>query len=207
MGLCLYIKNQLKKDKFEVPPQGPVFACRPALRSRQNHVFLFIFRRFLVISAMKSLKKLWNEQKRLKRGRKKGFDQLLGARSTQKLIKIHNTTNLCKNMHIAFTSAFQTETSACRHTIIALFHAWKSSYSQLFDWEVPDSGSEALLHPMSQAYFEASASFHQLAQASCREIDHVYQTRIINKYFLEYIDGPQSVPVIFWVQLSQIIRL
>ena len=52
--------------------------------------FLFIFRRFLLISAVKSLKKLWNEQKRLKNGWKKGFNQLLGAPSTRKLVEIHN---------------------------------------------------------------------------------------------------------------------
>ena len=38
-----------------------------------------------------SEKKLWNEQKRLKNDWKKGFDQLLGARSTRKLVKIHNS--------------------------------------------------------------------------------------------------------------------
>ena len=53
-------------------PSGsrPAFASRPALRSRQNHVFLFIFRCFLLISAVKSLKKVWNEQKRLKMAEK-----------------------------------------------------------------------------------------------------------------------------------------
>ena len=65
------------------------------LKSRQNHVFLFIFIRFLVISAVKSLKKLWNEQKRLKNGWKKCFNQLLGVRSTQKLVEIHNILLLC----------------------------------------------------------------------------------------------------------------
>ena len=39
---------------------------------------------------MKSLKKVWNEQKRLKNSWNKFFDQLLGARSTQKLVEIHN---------------------------------------------------------------------------------------------------------------------
>ena len=71
----------------------PAFACQPALRSRQNmkkHVFLFIFRQFLLISGMKSLKKVLNEQKRLKMAEKKFFDQLSGARSTWKLVEIHN---------------------------------------------------------------------------------------------------------------------
>ena len=39
---------------------------------------------------MKSLKKVKNEQKSLKTAEKKGFNQLSGARSTQKLIEIHN---------------------------------------------------------------------------------------------------------------------
>ena len=35
------------------------YACKPALRSRQKHVFVFIFRRFLLISVVKSLKKVY----------------------------------------------------------------------------------------------------------------------------------------------------
>ena len=35
------------------------YACKPALRSRQKHVFLFIFRRFLLILVVKSLKKVY----------------------------------------------------------------------------------------------------------------------------------------------------
>ena len=42
------------------------------------------------ISAVKSLTKFWNEHIRLKNGWKKCFDQLLGARITQKLVEIHN---------------------------------------------------------------------------------------------------------------------
>ena len=37
------------------------------------------------------LKKVGNEQKRMKTAEKKYFNQLLGVRSTQKLVKIHNT--------------------------------------------------------------------------------------------------------------------
>ena len=57
---------------FSGTPLGsrPAFACRPALKSRQKQVFLFIFRHFSVISAVKSLKKVWNEQKRLKTAEK-----------------------------------------------------------------------------------------------------------------------------------------
>ena len=62
-------------------------ACRTWKRSRQNQVF---FVRFLLISAVKSLKKLWNEQKRLKNSWKKCFGQLSGAASTWKLVEIHN---------------------------------------------------------------------------------------------------------------------
>ena len=51
---------------------------------------IIFFVRFLLISAVKSLKKLWNEQKRLKNGWKKCFDQLTGAASTRKLFEIHN---------------------------------------------------------------------------------------------------------------------
>ena len=35
----------------------------------------------------KALKKIWKEQKRLKTAEKKKFDQLLGVRSTQKLVE------------------------------------------------------------------------------------------------------------------------
>ena len=52
--------------------------------------FLFIFRRCLLISGVKSLKKVKNKQKRFKIAEKKYFDQLLGVRSTQKLVQIHN---------------------------------------------------------------------------------------------------------------------
>ena len=84
-------KKSTEKRQFWGTPSGsrPAFACRPALRSRQNHIFLFIFRRFLLISVVKSLKKLWNEQKRLK-NLSTSFNQLLGARSTQKMVEIHN---------------------------------------------------------------------------------------------------------------------
>ena len=36
----------------------PAFECQPVLRSRQKHIFLFIFRIFLFIPAVKSLKKV-----------------------------------------------------------------------------------------------------------------------------------------------------
>ena len=54
-------------------------------------LFLFIFRRLLLISGVKSPKKVWNEQKKVEKRLKKCFDELLGARSTQKLVKIHNS--------------------------------------------------------------------------------------------------------------------
>ena len=50
-------------SRFQRTPSGsqPVFACWPALKSRQKwkkHVFSFIFRRFFLISNVKSLKKV-----------------------------------------------------------------------------------------------------------------------------------------------------
>ena len=68
-----FTKTTTEKRQFWGTPSGskPAFACRPALRSRQNQAFLIIFRRFLLISGKKSLKKLWNEQKRLKTAEKK----------------------------------------------------------------------------------------------------------------------------------------
>ena len=70
-----------QKRQFRVTPSGswPAFACRPALRSQQNHVFSFIFISFLLISAVKSLKKVWNDQKRLKNGWKKMFRPAFGC--------------------------------------------------------------------------------------------------------------------------------
>ena len=48
----------------------PAFACQTALKSLTKMVntvfFLFIFRHFFLISGMKSLEKVYNEQKRLK---------------------------------------------------------------------------------------------------------------------------------------------
>ena len=44
-----------------------------------------------LISGVKSLKKVNNEQKRSKMAEEIYFIQLLGARSTQKLVEIHNT--------------------------------------------------------------------------------------------------------------------
>ena len=69
--LCIstsfWVLRAPKSWSKHVPPQGvdQLLACRPALRSRQNHVFVN-FRRFLLIPAVKSLKKVWNEQKRLR---------------------------------------------------------------------------------------------------------------------------------------------
>ena len=50
-----------------------------------------------VISAKKSLINVWNEQKSLKTAQKKYFNQLLDARSTQKLVKIHNSPESIKS--------------------------------------------------------------------------------------------------------------
>ena len=104
------VKKSTEKRQLRGTPSGsrPVFACRPALRSRQKHIFFFFFRRFLLISAVKSLKKVWNKQKRMK----KCFDQLLGARSTQNVVEIHNTMPLvnllnlimCRNTYISLSS-------------------------------------------------------------------------------------------------------
>ena len=61
------LKNQPKKDKFEVPPQGVDQLLHVDQLWRADKTkFFFFFRRFLVITAVKSLKKVWNEQKRLK---------------------------------------------------------------------------------------------------------------------------------------------
>ena len=45
---------------------------------------------YFLISDVKSLKMVENEQKRLKTAQKKYFDRLLDACSTQKLVKKHN---------------------------------------------------------------------------------------------------------------------
>ena len=71
-----YIKKNGKRQIQGIPSRSrPAFACRPALRSRQNlkinNFFLFIFRSFLLISGVKSLKKVKNEQKSLKTAEKK----------------------------------------------------------------------------------------------------------------------------------------
>ena len=43
-------KKSTKKRQFRGTPSGsrPAFACRPALRSRQNHIFLVHFHTFFV---------------------------------------------------------------------------------------------------------------------------------------------------------------
>ena len=46
------------------------------------------FQVFKLISAVKSLKKVWNEQKRLKTAEKKYLDQLSGAVSTWELVEM-----------------------------------------------------------------------------------------------------------------------
>ena len=58
------IKKPTEKDKFEVPPEG----VHQLLHVDQH--FLFIFRCFLLISGVKSLKKVENCQKRLKTAEK-----------------------------------------------------------------------------------------------------------------------------------------
>ena len=99
LRLCYY-KAQIDAILFPFfNPQKGLFiqkltknnACRPALRSKLNMKKHVHFHMFLLFSGMKSLKKVWNEQKRLKTAEKKYFDQLLGARSTQKLFRIHNS--------------------------------------------------------------------------------------------------------------------
>ena len=60
-----------------------------------------------MISALKSLKKLWNEQKRSKNGWKKCFEQLSGAASTRKLVEIHNNYNFFNIKLISFYIFFQ----------------------------------------------------------------------------------------------------
>ena len=59
------IKKSTEKIQIWGTPSGsqPAFACQPALKSRQkwiNTVFLLIFRRFFLISGVKSLKKVEN---------------------------------------------------------------------------------------------------------------------------------------------------
>ena len=53
-------------------------------------LFLLIFRPFLLISGIKSLKKFQNEQKRLKTADKKVVRPAFGCRQHPKLVEIHN---------------------------------------------------------------------------------------------------------------------
>ena len=88
------------------------FACQRALRSRQKNIFFVHFQIFFSDFSLEITEKVWNEQKRLKNGWKKCFDQLLGARSTQKLVEIHNICgfssiwNVFGIVHIVIFSLF-----------------------------------------------------------------------------------------------------
>ena len=78
-GICTYVCfTRCALEKSSQFPLCCVF--RPAFGCLQHP------------KAVKSLKKLWNEQKRLKNGWKKCFDQLSGAASTRKLVEINNTS-------------------------------------------------------------------------------------------------------------------
>ena len=65
-------KSQPKKDNYEVPLRESISFCMSTSFEEyaKNNKNIFIFRRFLVISGVKSLKKVWNEQKRWKRLKK-----------------------------------------------------------------------------------------------------------------------------------------
>ena len=86
------VKNQPEKLNFEVPPPGvdQFFASRPALRSRQKPLFCSFTDVFCWFQP-------WNQWKRIEmnkiveNGFKKCFNQLSGAASTWKLVKIHNS--------------------------------------------------------------------------------------------------------------------
>ena len=67
----------------------PAFGCC-AHRKAGRTLFSAIFNLILLVSGVKSLKNVWNEQKGWKRLKKKYFDKLRGAHSTQKPVEIHN---------------------------------------------------------------------------------------------------------------------
>ena len=84
-----WLKKSTKKRQFWGTPSGSqsAFACWPSLRSKQNmkktHSFSDVFCWFHT----------WNHWKRFKMN-KKGWKRLLVARSTQKLVEIHNRLKL-----------------------------------------------------------------------------------------------------------------
>ena len=85
------LKNQPKKDNFESPPQGvdQLLHVNQLWGVNKNTFFWFFFRCFYWFQP-------WNHWKWFEMNKKgwqtaeKCFDQLLGARSTHKLVEIHN---------------------------------------------------------------------------------------------------------------------
>ena len=75
------LKINQKKTNLRYPLMESTSFCMSTSFEEKTkpRYFFLIFRRFLLISAMKSLKKLWNEQKRLKNGWKKMFWPALGC--------------------------------------------------------------------------------------------------------------------------------
>ena len=71
----------------------PAFGCCAHPKAGKNEFFhpFSNFQTFLLISGVKSLKK---SLKKVENGWKKYFDQLSGACSTQKRVKIHNTQGM-----------------------------------------------------------------------------------------------------------------
>ena len=106
--------NQKRQFQGTLSGSRPAFACRSALKRRQNQVFFCsfsdVFCWFQPWNHWKNFEMCKKDEKWLK----KCFDQLLGACSTQKLVKIHNTW-ACSNYaskvklssHLSWLNAFK----------------------------------------------------------------------------------------------------
>ena len=87
-----WLKNVWKGNKSTKKRQiwGTPSESRPAVRSRQKHVFFVHFQTFFSNFSREITEKALKWTKKVEKRLIKGFYQLLGARSTQKLVKIHN---------------------------------------------------------------------------------------------------------------------
>ena len=84
-------KNQPKKDDFEVPPEGvdQLLHVDQLWWVDKNIIFCSFSDVFCWFQPITEKGLKWT--KKVESGWKKCFEQLLGASSTQKLVKIHNT--------------------------------------------------------------------------------------------------------------------
>ena len=88
----LKVKNQPKKDKFEVPPQGVDQLLHVnQLWGVDKTTFFCSFSDVFVDFSREITEKALKWTKKVEKRMKKGFEQLLGVRSTQELVEIHNT--------------------------------------------------------------------------------------------------------------------